>query len=154
MQMASSRWRSQCFRTPPGWGLQGTGHNQHHSSPAWGAPYKTRHTHAKIRKWPTLRENHRCSRSQRVGVEYRESRWEGEAQMRWQAGSKGKPEHWMQSVCKEETLQILECLLCQRLMFRMSQILAQEKQIKERAKGLRRKRVSFQVCGVVHIQNI
>lgn len=126
---------SQGFKTPPGWGLQMTGQNQHHSSAAWCAPYKTRHTHAKIRNWLALRDNHRCilssddiwGRSHRVRAEYGESRREGEAEMRWQTGSKGKPEHAMQPVCEEETRQTLECLPGQRMMFRMSPILAQEK---------------------------
>lgn len=93
-----------------------TGRNQHHSSAAWCAPYKTRHTHAKIRNWPALQESHRYisssndrwARSHRVWAEYGESRREGEVEMRWQTGSKGKPEHAMQPVCEEEIRQMLE----------------------------------------------
>lgn len=83
---------SGCFKTAPGWGLQMTGQNRHHSSAAWCAPKKNRHTHAKIKNWPALRENHGYisssndiwNKGQRVQIEYGEGMGEGEAQIRWQ----------------------------------------------------------------------
>lgn len=120
-KMTSGSRRSWCFRTSPGRGPQMAGQNGHHSSSAaWYAPYETRHTPAKITNWPALRANPKCVPSSRDI--WRSKGWKlsmerggeevGHTEMA-DRGSKGTPERPMQPICAE-TLQMLECLPCQR----------------------------------------